>query len=338
MLSARWLSLGSILQPPSGLCLETKAALKEWYAENGRDLPWRHTRDPYPVLISEIMLQQTQVATGLPYWERWMRRFPTVMALADATETEVLAAWQGLGYYRRARNLHAAAKLIVANGWPESAVRWRVLPGIGEYTSGALASITLGERVPAVDGNVERVYARVTRSELTGSALSRATRDWAKQLVPADAPGDWNQAIMELGARVCKPRLADCESCPLSRDCLSHSRPDRHDFPRRKAPRKIELIVRHHAVFASDKKVALSQIAPGTWWEGMWQFPEIEGPRGTPIASERHQVTHYRILSSAYLVGKQPNGSSLIPIEQTTVLPMPAAQRRILETVLRELK
>lgn len=267
-----------------------------------------------------------------------MSRFPTVRALADATETEVLAAWQGLGYYRRARNLHAAAKAIVVNGWPNSAAQWRMLPGIGEYTSGALASICLGERVPAVDGNVERVYARVTRSELTRSALSRDARHWAGKLVPEDAPGDWNQAMMELGARVCKPRLAECESCPLARDCLSCSLPDRHDFPKRTVPRKVEMIVRHHAVFASESEIALSQIAQGAWWEGMWEFPEIEEPCGTPIATERHQVTHNRIVSSAYLVREQPTGSSLFPVEQTAELPMPAAQRRMLEAVLRELK
>ncbi|HMS57144.1 MAG TPA: hypothetical protein PKA27_17305 [Fimbriimonadaceae bacterium] len=284
------------------------------------------------------MLQQTQVATGLPYWLRWMERFPTIESLASATEDEVLAHWQGLGYYRRARNLHEAAQKIISQGWPKSAKEWRQLPGIGDYTSGALASITLDEPVPAVDGNVERVFARVERCRLTGGKLSAEAKVWALGLVPNDQPGDWNQAMMELGARVCRPRFAECDVCPLSPDCQSSHQADRHEYPVRIKSTKTQQVERHHAVFVSEGAIALARIEPGAWWEGMWEFPEVAAPMGPVIARERHQVTHHRIVSHAYVVSDQPTGSRMFELAQVAELAMPAAQRRLLNSVLSELK
>jgi A/G-specific adenine glycosylase len=198
-----------------------RRSLLAWYRREARDLPWRRTADPYAIWVSEIMLQQTRVDVAKPYFQRWMARFPTVHALAAAKEEAVLQAWSGLGYYRRARNLHAAARRIAADGMPSDAASLRELPGVGAYTAGAIASIAFGERVPAVDGNVVRVLARL--HAWTGSAssprLTKQVQAAAERLVPARGAGDWNQALMDLGATVCTPKAPRCDSCPVARLC-----------------------------------------------------------------------------------------------------------------------
>ncbi|HPF70713.1 MAG TPA: A/G-specific adenine glycosylase [Candidatus Krumholzibacteria bacterium] len=201
-------------------------ALLSWFAVAGRDLPWRRRRSAYGTWISEMMLQQTTVAAVVPYWERFLARFPDVAALAAADESEVLALWSGLGYYRRARMLHAAARRIVADDGgvlPADRARWRSLPGIGDYAAGAIASIALGEAVPAVDANVRRVLTRWAAAG--GDEAARLTparlQDMAAALVPASAPGPWNEALMELGATVCRAREASCRACPVLDWCAA---------------------------------------------------------------------------------------------------------------------
>ena len=204
--------------PHDGRRLQDLAArVVAHYRRHRRDLPWRNTRDPYAIWICEIMAQQTRLETMRPYWERWMARFPTVRALARAPLDNVLALWAGLGYYRRARNLHAAARVIVERHggvFPDDAEAIAALPGIGRYTTGAIASIAFGRRLPVLDGNVRRVLAR-----LSGETADAALWARAEELVPADAPGDFNQGLMDLGATVCAPRTPRCGGCPMKGFC-----------------------------------------------------------------------------------------------------------------------
>ncbi len=189
-------------------------ALLAWYEEHQRDLPWRRTTDPYPVLVSELMLQQTQAARVVPLFESFMERWPTVEDLASADAAEILAAWSGLGYNRRAVRLRQTARRIADEGWPTSAAGLAELPGVGPYTAGAIASISFGEAVPAVDTNLRRVISRWEGEPLEGRSL----RDAAAQMV-GDPAGNWNQAIMDLGASVCRPREPRCGGCPVNEWC-----------------------------------------------------------------------------------------------------------------------
>ena len=216
------------------------AAIVAHYATVKRDLPWRRSRDPYAIWVSEIMLQQTRVQTVIPYLERWMARFPTVRALATAPLDDVLAAWAGLGYYSRARNLKKGAEAVTAK-WagvlPERASELRSVPGIGPYTAGAIASIAFGERTPLVDGNVARVLARVYGIELDikSTAGQRALWDRAGALVTAlpetAAPGDLNQGLMELGATVCTPTSPRCLICPIATACVANKTGRQAELP-----------------------------------------------------------------------------------------------------------
>ncbi|NOY92498.1 MAG: A/G-specific adenine glycosylase [Deltaproteobacteria bacterium] len=217
---------------------------------HARDMPWRRTRDAYAIWVSEIMLQQTRVETVIPYYERFIERFPTPQALAEAHEDEVLAAWSGLGYYRRARLLHAGVREVVASyggSVPEDAEARLALPGIGRYTAGAIGSIAFGKQEPLVDGNVARVLSRIF---LIDSPLGRADTQralWAKaeQLVRGERPGDLNQALMEHGATVCTPKSARCDECPLRQVCGAHAegRVEELPVPRaKKAPREQHLV------------------------------------------------------------------------------------------------
>ena len=193
--------------------------LLAWYATTRRDLPWRRTADPYRIWLSEAMLQQTRVETVIPYYERFLSRFPTPRALACADEQDVLRAWAGLGYYARARNLKRAAELIVRDHdgrIPSEPDALSSLPGVGRYTVGAITSIAFGKRAPVVDGNVSRVLSRL---EAVRAPASAWLWDLAGRLVPPDAPGDFNQAVMELGATVCTPRAPSCPRCPLASSC-----------------------------------------------------------------------------------------------------------------------
>ena len=204
-------------------------ALIRWYRRNRRDLPWRRTNDPYAIWISEVMLQQTTVPTIAPRWQRFLHRFPTVGALAQAPEREVLAEWAGLGYYARARNLCRAAKRIVSAGaFPRTAVEWRALPGVGPYTAAAIASICFGEPAAVVDGNVARVLSRLEalRLDPRSPAGSRRLRSAAQALLDHGAPGEFNQALMELGATVCTPRAPRCPDCPLGASCRARTAGD----------------------------------------------------------------------------------------------------------------
>jgi A/G-specific adenine glycosylase len=259
------------------------AALLAWYDRHRRPLPWRRDRDPYRVWVSEIMLQQTRVETVLRYYERFLARFPDVHALASAPLEEVLALWSGLGYYRRARQLHAAAAEISAGGFPGDAAGWRRLPGIGDYTAAAVASIAFGEAVAVLDGNVERVAAR--RLGLDGdpkrAAVRRRLREAAGELLDRNRPGDGNQALMELGARICTPRNPKCLLCPLGPRCEGRRLGDPERFPavrERRTPRRLRRTV---AVVERDGRCLLfrrsetEELLAG-FWELPWTGSEEE--------------------------------------------------------------
>jgi A/G-specific adenine glycosylase len=245
--------------------------LLSWYDQNARALPWRESHDPYRVWVSEIMLQQTRVAAVIAHYHEFLHRFPTVEKLAAAREASVLAAWSGLGYYRRARMLHAAAKVVareLAGNFPSTAEGWRALPGIGRYTSAAIASIAFGESVAVVDGNVERVLQRVLGKGLAGEELWEA----AEGLLERGRPGDFNQAMMELGATVCTPRAPECLTCPVVELCATRGELAGSKKTVRQKKREI-----HYALDCRDDAVFLVQRPrDASLMAGMWELPEIE--------------------------------------------------------------
>ncbi|HUR25576.1 MAG TPA: A/G-specific adenine glycosylase [Candidatus Thermoplasmatota archaeon] len=298
--------------PPAVTELQVRDRLVDWYRRGARDLPWRRSKDPYAVWVSEVMLQQTRVDVATPYYLRWMERFPTVQALGEADLEDVLRSWAGLGYYSRARNLHAAAQLMAARGGtlPGSAAGLRELPGIGDYTAGAIASIAFGERVPAVDGNVVRVLARLHAwpGSASSPALKGKVRRAAARLVPGDAPGDWNQALMDLGATICTPRDPHCDACPVAKQCQAEAKgiQERIPAPKRMAPPKVER--RAFAVVRRQGCVLLVRNPPRGLLAGLWSLPGglTERPLadlvleqagvavrlGPAAAPARHQFSH----------------------------------------------
>jgi A/G-specific adenine glycosylase len=290
------------------------------------------------------MLQQTQVATVIPFFGRWMARFPTVSQLATASEQEILSLWQGLGYYRRVRLLHEGARWVVNHGFPATAKEWRAVPGVGRYTAGAIASIASGELAPVVDGNVERVHARLTANGAVGNALHRDAWQWAEQELDREHPGDWNQALMELGALVCKPVQPLCDKCPIRDYCKAWKLGRVQDFPA-KTP-QANTVQLEHVVWApiAGGKFGLDQIPEGKWWAGMWEFPrvkkaDLESMRARfpsaeprPLGKFSHRVTTHAIRVDAYSIELvDAEGLTWFEPAELEVLPMPAPQRKILK-------
>jgi A/G-specific adenine glycosylase len=322
-------------------------ALLRWYAQHARSLPWRATPDPYRIWVSEIMLQQTRVETVIPYFERWMQRFPTVQALAAASLQEVLAAWEGLGYYSRARSLHRAAQVVAteyAGELPADVHKLRQLPGIGPYTAGAIASIAFGLDQPALDGNIRRVLARlfdVTGDPRTPAGLRRLW-DLAAQHLPPGRAGDYNQALMDLGATLCTPRTPDCPRCPLAEYCQARALGVQEQRPLSSPRPPIPHYTVTAAVIARPGAPAPAPAQPDLLYliaqrpaegllGGLWEFPggkvqdgealpaclrrEICEELGADIAVGaelgvyRHAFTHFRITLHAFrctLTGSEP--------------------------------
>jgi A/G-specific adenine glycosylase len=289
------------------------------YAQVRRDLPWRRTRDPYAIWVSEIMLQQTRVATVIPYWERWMAKFPTLAALAGAPLDDVLASWAGLGYYSRARNLHRGAQAVIASdsrAMPTRASELRGVPGIGPYTAGAIASIAYGERAPLVDGNVARVLARVEGIEhdIKSTTGQRALWDAAGALMaalPSDAaPGDLNQGLMELGATICSPAQPRCLVCPLATWCTAAKSGRQDVLPvvaKRKKESELPILARAALWLQRGEQIVLARRVPRGLFGGMWELPqgasalEIAAALGVtrvdaaPIAHHDQTLAHRRL-------------------------------------------
>jgi A/G-specific adenine glycosylase len=275
---------------------EFQRRLLGWFSANARDLPWRRTRDPYAIWVSEIMLQQTRVAAVIEHYERFMQRFPDLTSLANASEEEVLTSWSGLGYYRRARLLHKAATFVageLAGKFPETSSDLRKLPGIGEYTSAAVASIGFGEPIAVIDGNVERVLMRV-------KGWDEKTAPWAKlrvvasELLDQEHPGDFNQAMMELGATLCLPRNPLCLQCPVRSQCPTQGE---HAVAERKKMRSLQ------AAYAFARRVNRRRVPEvlleqrphdASLMPGMWELPSVDPAGGDPsrrLLDVRHSIT-----------------------------------------------
>jgi A/G-specific adenine glycosylase len=252
--------------------------LLDWYEHNARDLPWRLAVSPYRTWISEIMLQQTQVETVLPYFERWMARFPDIETLAAADVQDVLAVWEGLGYYSRARNLHRAARQVMMDYYgqlPRTRGVLVTLPGIGPYTAAAIASIAFGEDVAAVDGNIRRVFARLfdVRTPARSTQGERELGALAQAHLPAGRAGDYNQALMDLGALICKSKSPDCINCPIAVDCIARQLGLQEERPVRMPRKKIPHLMVTAAVIRHDGRVLLAQRPEDGLLGGLWEFP-----------------------------------------------------------------
>ena len=265
--------------------------LLSWFDRSHREMPWRHTGDPYKVLVSEIMLQQTRVATVVEYFQRWVERFPDVGALARAPEEEVLELWAGLGYYRRARNLHRAAGVILeefGGEIPREVDALRSLPGVGPYTAGAVASIAFGAVEPLVDGNVNRVLTRLYRLEGDPGRGETKKEIWrrAGEMVDGERPGDFNQALMELGSEICRPRSPDCEGCPVVQFCGAYQAGDPEDYPdlpKRKEPkamRGLSCVVWRRGEKREEREFLLRRRPAKGLLAGLWEFPAVEQDGG----------------------------------------------------------
>lgn len=323
--------------------------LLAWYGEAARDLPWRRTSDPYGIWVSEVMLQQTRVEVVAERWVRFLQRFPTVTALAQAPEEDVLGEWAGLGYYRRARSLHAAARVVQeehGGRFPTAASDVRALPGVGEYTTGAICSIAYQQPEALVDGNVERVFARLfLLEEVTASpALKRRSWALARQLVPAERPGDWNQALMELGATVCTPRNPSCEGCPVRVRCRALSAGSAADLPLPRARREVIEVEVELALAQEGLRVLLLQRPAEARMGGLWELPtrEVTWSGGSApgihanawpgaltesgeelVGGLRHSVTHHRIrgrVLEARLDGALPANGRWVTLEEAEEL------------------
>ena len=285
--------------------------LLEWFRENGRDLPWRQTRDPYAIWLSEIILQQTQVKQGWEYWERFMHHWPTVEALAKAAEDKVLREWQGLGYYSRARNLHYAAKQIVALGhFPDTLAEIKQLKGVGDYTAAAIGSIAFGLPAAVVDGNVYRVLARhfgidtpinTTEGKKTFAAM-------AQELLPPKEASAYNQAIMDFGAIQCTPQSPHCDSCPLMESCIAFRE-------RRVAQLPVKLktlkVTERHLIYIYIRcqgQTAIRRRGPGDIWQGLWEPVLVDAESAVPPTAKllchhvKHVLTHRVLYADFYLL------------------------------------
>ncbi|MBW3545278.1 MAG: A/G-specific adenine glycosylase [Bacteroidetes bacterium] len=300
--------------------------LIDWYERNYRDLPWRNTRDPYRIWLSEIILQQTRVQQGLPYYQRFVNAYPTVQALAAAPEQEVLRLWQGLGYYSRARNLHACARVLVSDHsgqFPNAFELLQKLPGIGKYTAAAIASFAFGQAVPVVDGNVYRVLARLfgETTDIGSPAAFRVFFRLAQQLIDTSRPHLFNQAIMEFGALHCTPQKPLCLYCPLQQHCWAFAHEQQQALPVKEKKTKVRTRNLHYVVIASPEgKLLMRQRPAGDIWQGLFDFYLLETmgqqiplqaaeqledtfaqallllqPQYEPSPAYRHQLTHQRL-------------------------------------------
>ncbi|MCI0620972.1 MAG: A/G-specific adenine glycosylase [Acidobacteria bacterium] len=340
--------------------------LLKWYEEHQRNLPWRHTTDPYSVWISEVMLQQTQVQTVIPYYLRFLEHFPTIAVLARAETDQLLRVWAGLGYYSRARNLHKAARVIVerfGGKFPENYADVLALPGVGRYTAAAIVSIAFGQPYAVLDGNVSRVLARLLR--ISGDPKSSAvqSRLWtaAQQLLPAARPGDFNQALMELGATVCSPRQPQCSLCPWKQKCLARKDGLQESLPEKARRGPVRRSLQAAAVIRHQGRFLIVQRSGQRLLKGFWEFPSAElRQKGSvsarlarfaaetyglavaalePLMTIRHAITTRRIELQVFQAklaggaGAKMNGKDCrwVRLKEMDYYPFASASRKIVE-------
>jgi A/G-specific adenine glycosylase len=339
--------------------------LLAWFGLHARDLPWRRTRDPYATWIAEVMLQQTQVKTVLPYWERWMKRLPDVRSLAGASETRVLKLWEGLGYYSRARNLHRAARLLVTQHrgeFPCEFDRIFALPGIGRYTAGAICSIAFNQPHPVLDGNVIRVLTRVfgvagnPKERSTNERLWQTAGDLVTSAHAIDAEtgcSHLNQSLMELGALVCLPQKPHCEKCPIRKSCAARLTDRVDELPR--LPQRVRATQRRFVAFVISRRdrFLVRQRPDGAVNARLWEFPNVEVAHGetpvpAPLAAKlldvslasaeplftiRHSITRYRIFMDVFRAStkKKPTVGEWLTLAQIDNRALPSAHRKIFD-------
>ena len=361
--------MSDIANPPKGTCLKTlQKKLLNWYGEEKREMPWRNDRNPYRILVSEFMLQQTQVKTVIPYFERWMKSFPTVQKLARARESTILKHWEGLGYYSRARNLKKSAQIILKNHSgkvPDSMDEILKLPGVGRYTAGAVLSIAFDQKVPVLDGNVKRVLSRIFLLKENGSNRKSENILWEtmQALLPEKGVGNFNQAFMELGATVCLPKNPLCLLCPLKQLCNAQKNGEQDLYPpqKQKSPSaKIEVsaavIFRRNNIYIQKRKV-------GGLMGGLWEFPggkfkpgespeqclhrEIKEELGVTLHLDeklmviKHSYTRFRVTLHVFLCrlrsGKvspsQCDEWTWIQAKDLETYPFPAANVKIIKSL-----
>ncbi len=304
-------------------------ALLRWFGKEQRALPWRETKDPYCILVSEIMLQQTRVAVVTVRYQEFLKKFPNVRSLAKAREQSVLAAWSGLGYYRRARSLHAAAKIVAQHGsFPATALEMEELPGVGRYTAAAVASIAFGESAAVVDGNVKRVLRRLFAQDLSDDDCWRL----AGQLLEKKQPGDFNQAMMELGALVCLPQEPRCVECPVTAQCRSRGAGNRKQaVSRRKA-------VAHYSLAHRQGRVLLRQRDPSaSLMPGMWELPSrdlVAVKEGEdPILRLRHAITTTDYTVLVFAASRRISEGRWVDLRSVEKLPLTGLTRKILKAL-----
>jgi A/G-specific adenine glycosylase len=329
-------SINANSAPPASLF---RRSLLSWYRKNGRDLPWRHTRDPYAILVSEFMLQQTQVATVIPYYNEWIRRFPDFAALAAASEQDVLHAWQGLGYYARARNLRATAIAVMekhGGSFPRSLDTIRSLPGIGRYTANAIATFAFDQSLPIVEANIARLLARLIDLQLPIDTSDGREMLWshAEALLPNRAAGVYNSALIDLGALVCAVR-PKCEVCPVRGSCATS---DPSALPRKKTRPALQLLAEHHSFSVRRRQVLLEQSQDR--WRGMWMLPRLEKPPASvrPLHRSEFPFTHHRITLTVFSQPRSPrllrSSQRWFSIDALDSLPLPSPHRRALAELL----
>ncbi len=349
-----------------------RTVLRRWHVGNGRALPWRNCRDPYKVWISEIMLQQTTVAAVKPYFERFLKRFPTVAALAAADEADVVRLWEGLGYYSRARNLRKAAQAIVANGgeFPATVDELLELPGIGRYTAGAIVSFAFDRAAPIVEANTLRLYSRLLglRDDPRSTSGQRVLWSFAEKLVPTKSPGEFNQALMDLGATLCTPTDPRCDECPVASCCRALAEQAQADIPA--AKRRPEITETHEAYVAIESagRYLIYRRPEGQRWAGLWDFPRFElptnvsgerqllerriatdfGPRVTlteRLTQLKHSVTRFRITLDCWLAETNgdcelttPHPTAWVTPSEFARYPFSTTGRQLAETLQHELR
>ncbi len=333
--------------------------LLAWFRRAARDLPWRRTSDLYAIWISEVMLQQTQVATVIPYYQRFLRQFPDVRTLADADEQVVLRLWEGLGYYRRARQLHAAAQQIVSlhgGEFPRDFDAVRSLPGIGRYTAGAILSIGTGAKLPILEANTIRVLSRLAALRDDPASSSGQKQLWAlaEAILPSRDVGHFNQALMELGSEICTPKSPACDRCPVRMHCRAFASGSQHEIPLAAKKTKYEDVTEVAVVVRRGRQVLVRQCLPGERWAGLWDFPRFVAngdvtagvllQTGVAIESVqkltmlKHGVTRFRITLEVFeaqttRVRRQSSKGTAairwVSVEELATLPLSVTGRKI---------
>lgn len=320
---------------------EISRRLRDWFGRQGRDLPWRRTRDPYAILVSEMMLQQTTVAAVVPYFERWMQRFPTAGALAAAGEAEVLALWQGLGYYSRARNLHAAARRItteLGGCFPRDYDSLRALPGVGDYTAQAVRAFAFDEPVPVLDANIIRVVARLADihtpvDTAKGMAEVRAA---LVGMLPDKHGRAYASALMELGALICRAGAPDCLLCPVKQFCAA---PEPAALPR-KSPKSPVVARAEDAAWVSDGKTVVLQQSTGRRWTGLWRLPPlVAAPTPGAAAELTYSIVRERVTLRVHRAGRRALAASdeprrAFPLGDLASVAIPSPHRRAIAKML----